>query len=233
MAKETKVSFPTIPVAHFLTLRGQLKKSIPTSISTNYLASILNMTEAAASTNIVPGLKLIKLIDNDNKVNVELAKKFRDDQHYKEFCDTVLNNSYPRELLETFPELPDDKGQIKRWFMNHSGVGDNAAGKFASLFTLLLEANPSKTSDIKPSSTNGVKTKPKETKTKILKSEPVAPAQINHSLNDQTAVTPPVVNPANPEVHVNVQVHIAADATNEQIEKIFESMGKHLFNRNK
>lgn len=232
MAKETKVSFPTIPVAHFLTLRGQLKKSIPTSISTNYLASILNMTEGAASTNIIPGLKLIKLIDNDNKVNVELAKKFRDDQHYKEFCNKVLISCYPKELLETFPELPEDKGQIKRWFMNHSGVGDSAAGKYASLFTLLLEANPAKISDAKTSSTNGVKVKSKETNPQSAKLEQVTPLQVNPIPNTHTAVHP-IVNPANPEVHVNVQVHIAADATNEQIEKIFESMGKHLFNRNK
>lgn len=231
MAKEIKVSFPTIPVAHFLTLRGQLKKSIPTSISTNYLASILNMTEAAASTNIIPGLKLIKLIDNDNKVNVDLAKKFRDDHHYKEFCDIVLNNSYPIELLETFPELPEDKGQIKRWFMNHSGVGDNAAGKFASLFALLLEANPSKTNDIKSLPTNGLKIKAKEVKPKQVKSASVTPLFTQPTPNHQPGV-PPISNTPSPEVHVNVQVHIAADATNEQIEKIFESMGKHLFNRN-
>jgi hypothetical protein len=34
-----------------------------------------------------------------------------------------------------------------------------------------------------------------------------------------------------PELNVNVQIHISADATKDQIDKIFESMGKHLFKR--
>lgn len=231
MAKETKVSFPTIPTAHFLTLRGQLKKSIPTSISSNYLASTLNMTEEAARANIIPGLKLIKLIDNDNKVNTDLAKKLRDDDHFKEFCQTVLKDCYPQDLLETFPELPEDKGKIKRWFMNHSGVGDNAASKFTSMFALLLEANPNKTSELKPSS-NGT-TKTKEPKIKVAKATQTTPQPIEVKQTPQQATQPTSFQGHNPEVHVNVQVHIAADATNEQIEKIFESMGKHLFNRNK
>ena len=232
MATETKVSFPTIPVGHFMTLRGQFKKSIPTTISSNYLATILNMTEGAANANILPGLKQIKLVDNDGKVNSERAKKFRDDEQYSSFCKEVMTESYPNELLETFPELPNDKSGIKRWFMNHSGVGDNAAGKFASMFALLLEANPNNVSDAKPS-TNG--TKPKEVKAKA-KVSPIVEAKTTVV---QTEVEQPKHNSShanqihsnNPEVHVNVQVHISSDASNEQIEKIFESMGKHLFNR--
>ena len=34
-----------------------------------------------------------------------------------------------------------------------------------------------------------------------------------------------------PELNINVQIHISADAKNAQIEKIFESMATHLFNR--
>ena len=232
MATETKASFPTIPVGHFLTLRGQFKKSIPSTISSNYLATILNMTEAAANANILPGLKQIKLIDNDGKVNSDRAKKFRDDELYSAFCKEVMIESYPKGLLEIFTEIPNDKTSIKRWFMNHSGVGENAAGKFASMFALLLEANPNKVSDTKPS-TNG--TKPKEVKVKAK----VSPIVETRTTVVQTEVEQPKHNASstnhtqthNPEVHVNVQVHISSDATNEQIEKIFESMGKHLFNR--
>ncbi|QTN30768.1 hypothetical protein HZ994_00660 [Akkermansiaceae bacterium] len=34
-----------------------------------------------------------------------------------------------------------------------------------------------------------------------------------------------------PEIHINVQVHISPESTPEQIEKIFESMRKHLYER--
>ena len=37
--------------------------------------------------------------------------------------------------------------------------------------------------------------------------------------------------PPAPTLHINIQVHISSDATAEQIDKIFESMAKHLFNR--
>lgn len=36
---------------------------------------------------------------------------------------------------------------------------------------------------------------------------------------------------ASPDVHINVQVHISPESTPEQIEKIFESMRKHLYDR--
>ena len=38
-------------------------------------------------------------------------------------------------------------------------------------------------------------------------------------------------NPALPTLHIDIQVHIAADAKPEQIEKVFESMARHLFGR--
>lgn len=34
-----------------------------------------------------------------------------------------------------------------------------------------------------------------------------------------------------PDININIQIHIAADASNTQIDKIFESMAEHLFNR--
>jgi len=39
-------------------------------------------------------------------------------------------------------------------------------------------------------------------------------------------IAAPVSNP--PNLHIDVNIHIAADAKPEQIEKIFESMAKHL-----
>lgn len=48
----------------------------------------------------------------------------------------------------------------------------------------------------------------------------------------ETDLKPVKVNPIlSPEININVQIHISADAKNGQIEKIFESMATHLFNR--
>src|ERR1700741_5271674 len=97
-------TFPNIPVSNWTKLREQFKKTIPGTISGNYLASILGITEVSAKSNIIPSLKQVGLIDEGGKINQELAKKFRDDGQYKEFCNSLLKRLYPSELLDAFPD---------------------------------------------------------------------------------------------------------------------------------
>ena len=49
--------------------------------------------------------------------------------------------------------------------------------------------------------------------------------------NDDQGKSSQADQPFSPELNINIQVHISSDATAEQIDKIFESMAKHLFNR--
>ena len=49
--------------------------------------------------------------------------------------------------------------------------------------------------------------------------------------NDDQSKSPQADQPFSPELNINIQVHISSDATAEQIDKIFESMAKHLFNQ--
>jgi hypothetical protein len=42
---------------------------------------------------------------------------------------------------------------------------------------------------------------------------------------------PTVPEDVGPEVHIDIQIHISPESTAEQIEKIFESMAKHLYGR--
>jgi hypothetical protein len=44
--------------------------------------------------------------------------------------------------------------------------------------------------------------------------------------------TPQVTQvPGGPAVHIDIQIHISAESTAQQIDKIFESMSKHLYGR--
>jgi hypothetical protein len=90
--------FPTIPASHWNNLRIQFKKTIPGTISPNYLASVLDTTESSARGNILPSLKQIGLVDNENKTNQDLAKKFRDDIAYPMMCKEIIEKIYPQEL---------------------------------------------------------------------------------------------------------------------------------------
>lgn len=128
MAETTKI-FPNIAVKNWLNLRTQFKKTIPGTISSNYLASVLGMSEPSAKANITPSLRQIGLIDKEGKTNQELAKKLRDDALYPRFCKEVLDTIYPQELRDAFSDKDSNKEQIKKWFMNHTGVGDAAAGE--------------------------------------------------------------------------------------------------------
>ena len=50
--------------------------------------------------------------------------------------------------------------------------------------------------------------------------------------NQQTDAsnTHPVCKPNIPAININLQIHISSDASSEQIDKIFESMSKHIYN---
>lgn len=45
MANESKSSIPVLPVKHWWLLRDQFRRSIPGTITTNYLSSVLGGTE--------------------------------------------------------------------------------------------------------------------------------------------------------------------------------------------
>lgn len=42
----------------------------------------------------------------------------------------------------------------------------------------------------------------------------------------------PYANGTGPGLHIDIQIHISPESTPDQIDKIFESMAKHLYGRN-
>jgi hypothetical protein len=54
------------------------------------------------------------------------------------------------------------------------------------------------------------------------------------TLHTPVAADPPAtpkIGAGGPEVHIDIQIHISPESTAQQIEKIFESMAKHLYGR--
>src|SRR5687767_13523703 len=119
MADEAKF-FPNIPVMHWNRLRSQFKKSIPGTISSNYLATVLDVTETSAKANILPSLRQVGLVDGEGKTNQDLAKRFRDDDQYPKFCEEIIKKIYPPGLRDAFPDKELNREKVKRWFMNHT-----------------------------------------------------------------------------------------------------------------
>jgi hypothetical protein len=226
MAKEIKV-FPNIPVLHWIKLRQQFKRSIPGAISSNYLSSVLGMTETSAKANVLPSLRLINLVDEKGNTNQDFAKRFRDDSKYKELCNEILENNYPQEVRDAFPDASIDKEKVKSWFMNHSGVGDSAARRIVSFYLALLEGNTSLEQATNQSKPKAIQSSKKvETKKSSTRKTPVA-----EDKNPPIKVGIPQANQALPDLNINIQIHISSDATPDQIEKIFEAMSKHLYKK--
>jgi hypothetical protein len=232
MAKEIK-TFPNIPVSNWINLRKQFIRSIPGTVTTTYLASVIGITEASARANIIPSLRMINLIDENGNTNQELARKFRDDSLYSEFCQEVISKNYPQEVRDVFPDKNIDREKVKSWFMNYSGVGSSAAQRIVAFYILLLEADP----NFEVSLTTKKPTSKKKQEDVTITSKKEEKKQMEKDkkkdlLSSQDDIKIPFKKSL-PDLNVNIQIHISSDATPDQIEKIFEAMAKHIYQNNK
>ncbi len=224
---DKKSTFPVIPSGHWWALRKKFKQSIPGVVTDNYIASVLNMQLSSARANVLPALKATKIIDPDGKP-LERAKRWRDDEQYAKVCEEIRRDVYPDELLNGIPDPSMNRPVAERWFGNHTGAGEAAVRKMTQFYALLSEADPSKAPDTSEASTK----KPKQ---------PVDPKPIRKAAKQVRRVDPPPVHGSDatgatgnlsavgPAVHINLQIHISADASTDQIEQVFASMAKHIY----
>jgi hypothetical protein len=186
-------------------------------------------------------MKKLGLIDDAYKPT-ELAMAWRDDERYAGVCTSILDTNYPEEIRDLFHTADADPNKIKNWFMNKARCGEETAKSYTRFYTLLLRADPSEPNSVKQESPARQKTPSSEAKSKSrnLKQEKKpskatenSPAlEPNSALavdNKQSATHHATRTTGNqPEIHINVQLHISPESTAEQIDKIFESMAKHL-----
>jgi hypothetical protein len=221
---ESKKGFPMLPIAHWWNLRKKFRQSLPGVVTGSYLATVLNMAEKSANANILPFLKTLGIIDDDGKTT-ERAKLWRDDQHYPEVCSAILKDVYPTELLEAVTNPMEDREAAERWFARQSGSGEAAAGRMAALYSVLVEADATKQPDQEKrnAAKNTSRTPPKTPKTPLKPTTPLA--------QDPSGNPPSKDLPAAPGVHINLEIHISADASADQIDLIFAAMAKHIYKR--
>lgn len=225
MVDDKKGSYPLMPTGHWWTLRKKFQQSIPGIVTDSYIASVLNMKEASARANILPSLKQVDIIDENGRAK-ERAKQWRDDAQYKKVCSDIIKEVYPQELLDACPDPISDKESAERWFANHTGSGQVAVRKMVSFYSLLSEADPEKATEQKAKA----KTKNvKDSKKSPTKQPSLKQGTRNPNVEDKRQF----IERSNsvPSMNINLQIHISADASPDQIDKIFESMAKHIYHR--
>lgn len=226
MTVPTKVSFPTIPEKNWWLIRKRFKETLPSSAPPSYLANLLGMSPKSATANILPALRTTGLLD-ENNAPTDRARRWRDDGQYSAVCAEIVQDVYPDELRELHDSPSANRAQVEQWFANAAGVGQVAARKMASLYLLLLNADPSKGESASSQPSRQKSTNKKKKSDSTAKDIP----SNGHSTPEPILPSPSHVGEAMriPTVHVDLQIHISPEASVDQIDKIFESMAKHLY----
>ena len=222
-----KQIYPMISEKSWWQIRNQFKKTIPSVVNVSYLKSLLSLNSDQSARNIMSPLRQMGIIDADGKPQPR-ATDWRSDAKYPEVCSNIVSEIYPQELLDLIPDAQVDNAVAKSWFMDTCALGDKAASKISSTFSLLKNGQVKADLDISKPSAPARKSKPKkkDSPDKTISPENITPApQIT---NTPTATD---VAATTPSVHIDLQIHISPDASPDQIDSIFASMAKHLYGR--
>lgn len=209
-------NFPNLPITHWWKIREKFKLSIPKSISPGYLSTFLGMKEDSAKVNLIPSLVKLGIIDNDGNPT-ERARKWREDSQYKEVCNEILEEIYPSELIEATNADFSNLDAVKTWFSTNTGLGTVAVNKMLAVYELLFRGN---LDDRQQKKLTPTAKKPSLQKPKISEKNPPS-----------TENVPLKIKEFSPNLHIDMQIHISPETTAEQIDKVFEAMAKHIFNK--
>jgi uncharacterized protein DUF5343 len=215
-------NFPRLPARQWWAIRDRLKRSVPSAITPAYVESTLAVGQANAR-EIVTQLQYLGLIGEDGRPT-DVAEDWRHDETYSKACKAMWQSVYPDELREAAGE---DRAAAQRWFARRKKVGDNAALKMAITYGLVASADVADAPDQTKAAPAG---KP-ERAARAAAPKPAADRKANAKASAGEAGQQNARNSpgGSPSLHIDVQIHIAADATTAQIDQIFASMAKHLY----
>jgi hypothetical protein len=216
----------SMPSSSWWALRERFRRALPSKVDATYVASALGMAERSAETNILPALRSTGLIDAGGKPT-DRAVKWRDDAHYKDVCEAIRSEIYPKALLDLAPPESAERAEVERWFANTARVGEAQKRKLAAFYLLLCASDPAGTSGAKEGDRGGgvPPTRPAPAR-KATARKSAGPRAADADKADASPADEG--NRPGLSLHLDVQVHISPDTTAEQIDLIFASIGKHL-----
>lgn len=202
----TDFQYTTVPgklAALFQKLRSV---GVPPKATVQWLKSI-----GFTSSNDGSLLTIAKYIGftDGSGVPTDTWRRYRGAEH-KTIMASALRSAY-RELFEVYEDAQDRPDRdLEHFFSTRSSAGKQAIGKTVSTFKNLaaladFAASPASTGPTVPTP----------------KSPPVSGVS--------GAPTKPSDERVQPSLHIDIQIHIASDATSQQIDQIFASMAKHLY----
>jgi hypothetical protein len=212
------VGYPQIPSNVWWGLRALLKRRPTIKVDEMLLASDLGV-QLVAARQYLKELKRARLLDEEGKPT-DVANKWRNDETYLEAVEAIVSEVYPESLRLSAQPGEATRAKVVNWF-TLQGLGTGAAGNKAATYLLIsslepLELGATATPKVKSPTPKAAREAPEKRREeeklgKVEKEQPNSRREVSMPLN------------------INVQVHISADASNEQIESIFKSMRRYLY----
>ncbi len=212
-------NYPQLPTTVWRGVREMLRKSAKRKLDEKILAVELSVQQTAAKAylNQLVGLGLLK----DDGTPTALADKWRQDNPAPA-VEEILSKVYPKALLDLAPSENLNRAKIVSWFMSE-GLGSGTAGNKAATYIMIAQSAFGEEINANANTT----TRPRATSKVTSKKQPATRKNIE-KLSDNKGADPNV-RQKKPDLNINIQIHISADASSEQIDSIFSSM-KRYFN---
>ncbi|WP_439662592.1 hypothetical protein ACSHWB_14745 [Lentzea sp. HUAS TT2] len=232
-------AYPKIPSKAWRLLRSKATLAPSTKFTPSIVAAMLEMASPkSASDNIVGPLRRMGLVTDDGGLTPR-GGKWRVDASYSEACQEILDEFYPGELTALVDENgAPDKSQVLTWFQHQGFGGSNATQMCATYLMIASKKIPEPPNSDSKSKATTKKPAPKKS-TPGSVSNSADHAESSAGKDSDARIDNPAQNhnshhaaPNNgPNVHLDIQIHIPADASPEQIDSIFASMAKHLYQK--
>jgi hypothetical protein len=192
---------------------GKIQQTgIPDKATYNWLETL-----GYKSTNdrgMVRVLNFIGFIDSNGKPT-DYWQQYRGPKH-RSVLATATKEGYS-ELYSIYPEAHNlSETELDHFFSMQSTAGKQVISRLVRTFITLCEL--ADFSSTQPQSGPVEASSPP-----IAAPSPSIPAPLPVATNSVSQLTP--------SLHIDVQIHISADASPEQIDQIFASMAKHLYNQ--
>jgi hypothetical protein len=180
----------------------------------------------SARGNVLPYLKQMEIVDDEGKTG-DRARAWRDDELYQQVCADIIRTVYPSDLTDAVPNPTQNRSAAERWFANHTGTGEVASRKMAALYAVIAQGDPTKQPDQKTKERQNRTNEEKRIQRKQSKNE--EKVQMHQEAEHKAGDGLDSKKTLAPSININLQVHISADATPDQIDQIFASMAKHIY----
>jgi hypothetical protein len=161
--------------------------------------------------SLIGVLKFIGFIDQGG-IPTAVWTAFRGSKH-KAILGEAIRKGYA-ELYAVYPDAHRRSNtDLSHVFNTSSSAGAQVITKTVQTFKALVE--DAEFSDLSPPTETTMHSGPLHTPLATGSPQIPAPKQMHDG----------------PALHIDIQIHISPESTSEQIEKIFESMAKHLYGR--